>query len=318
MSDGTDIAKRLGRYGVWRGKVAESLVYGSRNAQDAILQFLVDDGVAGRPNRGKMLDPTFTVVGVHCGPHKAFGNATSVIYAQEFLEGAAALRADTQIASTKVTESAAKDAYVADLGPFPAPGASIVIVKKGPFVVMRTKREGELSEQRWRLPFATAASAITAKNAEGRLVLNITKQIVTDEAKRAGVPVVEARKLAAAPGAAPESRPQVKLGPNTSERITATVEATAVEATVHIKLVQEEAARTNVVFDFEFREVSAEATGTVTRAVKSGQTIKLPFVVTRENITTELTDAHVRIFVSAPTAIPFDPDAREEPLTLVS
>jgi hypothetical protein len=275
MADGTDLGRRVSRYGMWRGRVAESLVYGSRSAADAVMQFLIDDGVAGRPNRAKILDSAFTVVGVSCGPHKAYGNVTSVLYADQYVDGtspAAAKQADAvaPVAGTRVTESASKDAYVADLGPIGAPVSCITLVKKGPFVVMRTKKEGELSEQRWRLPFATSAAAIAAKCVDGKLVLSIVKQLVSDEARKVAVGVVDAHKMPAKSNAAQESRPAVKLGPNTADRITATVEACAVESVVHVRLGQEEAARTNVVFDFEFKETGTDATGTFTRAIKSG------------------------------------------------
>jgi len=320
MSDGTDLGKRVERYGNWRGKIGESLVYGALCAADAVFQFAVDDGVAGRHNKQKLFDPSFLVVGVNCGPHKLFGNALSVVYAQEFAEGTAAAAHQSHAAASaqpqRISESAERACYNADLGP--ANGATpqnASVVKKGAFIVLKTRRDGELAEQRWRLPFACNASSISVKLNAGRITLSIAKEPVADESKKAGVVVLDNHHIDARPSAASSSRPEVKLGPKATDSITTTVEPAAVATLLTVKLTQEEAARSLLVFDFEFTEKGTDETGPFTKTVRSGQTVRLPFVVGRENVHVESATATlVRIVVTAPPTAPYNPDAPEEPI----
>jgi uncharacterized protein YkwD len=56
-TDGSDPARRMERYGQWRGAVAENIAYGENSAREVVLQLLIDDGVPGRGHREALLDP---------------------------------------------------------------------------------------------------------------------------------------------------------------------------------------------------------------------------------------------------------------------
>lgn len=69
-ADGSFCEQRSERFGAWRAPIGENLSYGDDTARERVLTMLIDDGVANRGHRQRILDPTFKVVGVACGQHK--------------------------------------------------------------------------------------------------------------------------------------------------------------------------------------------------------------------------------------------------------
>lgn len=53
--------------------VAEVIAYGHADAEEAVRQLIVDDGVADRGHRGVLFSPDLRFAGVSCGPHRVYG-----------------------------------------------------------------------------------------------------------------------------------------------------------------------------------------------------------------------------------------------------
>ena len=85
-TDGSDPARRMERYGQWRGAVAENIAYGENAARDVVLHLLVDDGVPNRGHRDALLDPGWGVSGVACGRHRDYGQMCVMDYAMGYEE----------------------------------------------------------------------------------------------------------------------------------------------------------------------------------------------------------------------------------------
>ena len=85
-TDGSDPARRMERYGQWRGAVAENIAYGENAARDVVLQLLVDDGVPNRGHRDALLDPEWGTSGVACGRHRDYGQMCVMDYAMGYEE----------------------------------------------------------------------------------------------------------------------------------------------------------------------------------------------------------------------------------------
>ena len=69
-SDGSYCEQRTGRFGVWREPIGENLSYSPDDARERVFTLLIDDGVANRGHRQRILNPAYKVVGVACGEHK--------------------------------------------------------------------------------------------------------------------------------------------------------------------------------------------------------------------------------------------------------
>lgn len=69
-ADGSFCEQRTGRFGVWREPIGENLSYSDDGARERVLTLLIDDGVANRGHRQRILNPAYKVVGVACGGHK--------------------------------------------------------------------------------------------------------------------------------------------------------------------------------------------------------------------------------------------------------
>jgi uncharacterized protein YkwD len=69
-ADGSFCEQRAGRFGAWKEPIGENLSYGDDNARERVLTLLIDDGVANRGHRQRILDPAYKVVGIACGGHK--------------------------------------------------------------------------------------------------------------------------------------------------------------------------------------------------------------------------------------------------------
>lgn len=78
--------ERIGLYGNWEKMVGENIVYGHAQARDAILSFLIDDGVPHRGHRQNIMNLNFRVVGVACGPHPVYQTMCVLIFAGGYRE----------------------------------------------------------------------------------------------------------------------------------------------------------------------------------------------------------------------------------------
>jgi uncharacterized protein YkwD len=72
-ADKTLIEERVKPYGTWQGDIGENLVYGDESARERILTWLIDDGVASRGHRKRVMSQAFKVAGISCGPHPDYG-----------------------------------------------------------------------------------------------------------------------------------------------------------------------------------------------------------------------------------------------------
>ncbi|HKU62811.1 MAG TPA: CAP domain-containing protein [Gemmatimonadales bacterium] len=85
-TDGSDPARRMERYGQWRGAVAENIAYGENPARDVVLQLVIDDGVPDRGHREALLDADWGISGVACGRHRDYGQICVMDYAVGYEE----------------------------------------------------------------------------------------------------------------------------------------------------------------------------------------------------------------------------------------
>ncbi|MCS6972185.1 MAG: CAP domain-containing protein [Leptospiraceae bacterium] len=85
-SDGSTPFARMERYGKWQRTAGENVSYGADNGRDVILQLIIDDGVPSRGHRKNILNPTFGVVGVACGPHRNMGIMCVQTFAGDYQE----------------------------------------------------------------------------------------------------------------------------------------------------------------------------------------------------------------------------------------
>src|ERR1043166_3455995 len=98
--DNTMIEQRVKPFGSWSGDIGENLVYGNLPARERILTWLIDDGVATRGHRKRIMSQTYKVAGISCGPHPEYGAMCVLTLAGNFSESS---NAQTQPAGpTKV------------------------------------------------------------------------------------------------------------------------------------------------------------------------------------------------------------------------
>jgi len=85
-SDGSRPARRMSRYGDWRGGVAENIAFGVNSAREVIVQLLVDDGVPARGHRAALLDPGWGYAGAACGAHRDYAQMCVMDFAAQYAE----------------------------------------------------------------------------------------------------------------------------------------------------------------------------------------------------------------------------------------
>jgi hypothetical protein len=85
-SDGCFCESRLNRFGVWSGEVGENLSYGTETARERVITLIIDDGVADRGHRKRILSPAFKVAGVSCGDHPSMRTLCVLTFAGNFNE----------------------------------------------------------------------------------------------------------------------------------------------------------------------------------------------------------------------------------------
>ncbi len=85
-SDGSDPLDRMNRYGMWQGKAAENIFYGSDNARDIVMQQVIDDGVHDRGHRTNMFNPEYLFVGIGCESHDRYSSVCVIDFAVGYSE----------------------------------------------------------------------------------------------------------------------------------------------------------------------------------------------------------------------------------------
>ncbi len=66
-TDGTTFFARIGKYGMWDGKVAGNLYYGYRDADRLMIGILTEGGSTGWDQRNHIFSADFKVMGIACG-----------------------------------------------------------------------------------------------------------------------------------------------------------------------------------------------------------------------------------------------------------
>ena len=72
--------ERIEKYMEWDGACAENLDFGFKNAENIILNMLIDDGDEERSQRKNMFDPRYKYIGIGCGNHRDYGYCSVFVY----------------------------------------------------------------------------------------------------------------------------------------------------------------------------------------------------------------------------------------------
>lgn len=83
-SDGSNIGERLDRYGKWMGKIAENIDFNSTEAEEIVMDLLIDDGNNKRGHRRNMLNPELAFCGIAAAKHSTRDICIVIDYASEF------------------------------------------------------------------------------------------------------------------------------------------------------------------------------------------------------------------------------------------
>jgi len=226
-------------------------------------------------------------------------------------------RAEDSHTITKISETPDKLAYTIELCHLTtAELVAAELVKKGSFIVLR--HEGH--EQMWRIPFpipnmsAVSAYCQESDGVAGRssyLMLKITKELTGVPGGKIVEVVADNAVVPTNPSVPPKVRPQIKLKNSTSELIEASLGVCSSDVHVTVKLIQTEVARSNVQFEFQFQEPTASGN---MKTLKGNQTVRLPFVCSKSDITVGLENGSLNIRIHAPKFTPFDPNDPEQPI----
>lgn len=79
------MSQRLDMFGEWRVTCGENISYGCDKATEICIQLIVDDGVPSRGHRTNFFKSEFKVMGSFSGPHKSYGNMTTLDYAGGYI-----------------------------------------------------------------------------------------------------------------------------------------------------------------------------------------------------------------------------------------
>ena len=85
-SNNTLVEQRVKPFGSWQGGIGENLTYGNESARERILTWLIDDGVATRGHRKRVMSEGYKVAGISCGPHPEYGTMCVLTLAGGFTD----------------------------------------------------------------------------------------------------------------------------------------------------------------------------------------------------------------------------------------
>jgi uncharacterized protein YkwD len=80
------IEDRVKPFGTWQGAIGENLSYGNESPRERVLTWLIDDGVASRGHRKRLLSADYKVAGLSCGAHPRFGTMCVLTLAGGFVD----------------------------------------------------------------------------------------------------------------------------------------------------------------------------------------------------------------------------------------
>ncbi|MFK8184672.1 MAG: CAP domain-containing protein [Phormidesmis sp.] len=126
-SDGSSSMDRVNRFEVPHAGVGENIAYGPSDAQDIMINLIVDDGVASRGHRTNIFRDSWAMAGAGCGSHATYGSVCVINYANA-PRGAAAADRQFQIVNNGTVELQSLKVFNADKLNAPLPiGASRTI-----------------------------------------------------------------------------------------------------------------------------------------------------------------------------------------------
>jgi uncharacterized protein YkwD len=103
---GAMIEDRVKPFGSWEGGIGENLSYGNESARERLLTWLIDDGVASRGHRNRVMSSDYKVAGVCCGPHPEYQKMCVLTLAGGFMDsGGAKPATDDQTKSDNTLKS---------------------------------------------------------------------------------------------------------------------------------------------------------------------------------------------------------------------
>ena len=83
-SDGSMLSDRIERYTEWDDSCAESIDLGYKNADNIILNLLIDDGSEGRNQRINLFSTNYKFIGIGCAFHKTYNHCSVFVYSKNF------------------------------------------------------------------------------------------------------------------------------------------------------------------------------------------------------------------------------------------
>ncbi|MGA9996112.1 MAG: CAP domain-containing protein [Pyrinomonadaceae bacterium] len=87
-TDGSMTGDRVNRYGMWTNAIGENIAYSAGNARDAVVGFIIDDGLQSRAHRLNLFNPNYRMVGVALGQPGTYGSMCVVTFAGGYAEKA--------------------------------------------------------------------------------------------------------------------------------------------------------------------------------------------------------------------------------------
>jgi uncharacterized protein YkwD len=106
-ADGSFCEQRTQRFGTWADPIGENLNYSDDTARERVITLLIDDGVANRGHRQRIMNASYKVAGVACGGHK-IGGMCVITFAGGFNDKSAPAQTTKKNANAPVAPADAK------------------------------------------------------------------------------------------------------------------------------------------------------------------------------------------------------------------
>ena len=85
-SNGSILSDRIEKYTEWDDSCSESIDLGFKNADNIILNLLIDDGSEGRNQRINLFSTQYKYIGIGCSFHKTYNHCSVFVYAKSLRE----------------------------------------------------------------------------------------------------------------------------------------------------------------------------------------------------------------------------------------